>query len=159
VAAYLLGTPKHYSVITAGVTRILNGGNPPSAGIAFVQAFREYMESLAYARCGSGAVFGWGGAQGVGSLGPPTIYNGEVPLNNQGVPVLRKPNGIEDIEVINAFTARLEAETNKSTLWTSSSGNWTAFWVQMLNDTQVDEYLLDPAVSDLSPLYLSLLLE
>jgi hypothetical protein len=60
--------------------------------------------------------------------------------------------------VINAFTARLEAETNKSTLWTSavSSGNWTSFWIQQLNDSQVAEYLKDPAVSSSSFFWLKL---
>jgi hypothetical protein len=56
--------------------------------------------------------------------------------------------------VINAFTTRLEAETNQSTLWTSSvsQGNWTTFWIQQLNESQVAEYMNDPAVSTFSVL-------
>jgi hypothetical protein len=65
-------------------------------------------------------------------------------------------NGTQDSIVINAFTSRLKAETNQSTLWTSSvsAGNWTSFWVQQLNDSQVAEYINDPAVSNFSfPVY------
>jgi hypothetical protein len=71
------------------------------------------------------------------------------------VPVFPDVNATTDLQnsaVINAFTARLEAETNQTTLWTSatSSNNWTSFWIQQLNDSQVAEYLKDLAVSSFS---------
>jgi hypothetical protein len=167
LAAYLLGTPKHYSVITAAVTEILSQANPPTPGVAFVQSVRDYMVSLAYARCGSGAEFG---APGAGGLGPPTIYNGEVPLNNQGAPVLQKrqaetvpscpgpapagtfclitPNYDADISVLNDFTNTLQAETNATTLGIGSTGSgFIAYWTQNLTQSQVNTYLSSPAVS------------
>jgi hypothetical protein len=161
LAAYLLGTPKHYSVITAIVTEILNMAPiRPSPGVAFVQAVRQYMESLAYSRCGSAE-----------ANRPLVIWNGEIPLNDQGAPVSRKrqlpiapscpvnltvntfyfitPNYTADISVLNAFTNTLKAETNASTLGISStaSGDFIGYWYQTLNQSQVNTYLSNPAVS------------
>jgi hypothetical protein len=65
-------------------------------------------------------------------------------------PDLNDTNGEQDYGLINNFTLRLQAETNPDTLWVSSSSTyWTSFWIQKLNDSQVAEYIKDPAVSAL----------
>jgi hypothetical protein len=162
LAAYLLGTPKHYSVITAAVTEILNTAPiRPSPGVAFVQAVRQYMESLAYSRCGSAE-----------ANRPLVIYNGEIPLTVQGAPVSRKrqlpiapscpanvtnqfyyisPNRNVNISVLNAFSDILKAETNPDTLSivTPGAGGIFGFWYQILTENQTIFYLENPAVSGL----------
>jgi len=63
-------------------------------------------------------------------------------------PDINDTNGQQDYGLINNFTLRLKAETNPDTLWVSSdSTNWTSFWIQGLNDSQVAEYIKDPSVS------------
>lgn len=60
------------------------------------------------------------------------------------------PDPSQDFSVIHAFTNRLQAETDPSTLWIVDvpALNLVFFWEQILNSTQVQEYLKDPAVSD-----------
>jgi hypothetical protein len=63
-------------------------------------------------------------------------------------PDLNDTNGQQDYGLVNNFTLRLKAETNPDTLWVSSdSTNWTSFWIQNLSDSQVADYIKDPAVS------------
>jgi hypothetical protein len=165
--AYLLGTQKHLPNIQAAANEIAaNSVIPISAGLAFVQAVKQYLESLAYPRCTAGQPVA---AQGPGAINPNVIWNGEVPLNKQGVPFRKRqvenapgcpipstssfyfitPNYTADISVLNAFTNTLKAETNATTFEISSSpsGNFIAYWVQSLTQSQVATYLSSPAVS------------
>jgi hypothetical protein len=60
------------------------------------------------------------------------------------------PDTSKDISVLNAFTNRLQAETDPSTLWVVGvpTLNLIFFWEQALNSSQVEEYSNDPAVSN-----------
>lgn len=60
------------------------------------------------------------------------------------------PDPSKDFSVLNAFTNRLMAETDHSTLWTVDAPDvgLVVFWKQALNSTQVQEYLKDPAVRE-----------
>ncbi|KAF8865911.1 hypothetical protein BDZ45DRAFT_683890 [Acephala macrosclerotiorum] len=57
------------------------------------------------------------------------------------------PNYDTSRDVITSFTERLKEETNPSPLWVSDApaANYTSFWMQSLNSTQVEEYKKDPA--------------
>jgi hypothetical protein len=59
------------------------------------------------------------------------------------------PNPKQDISVLNAFTSRLKAETDPSTLWVVDVPNLNLifFWKQKLTSAQVKEFSKDPAVS------------
>jgi hypothetical protein len=59
------------------------------------------------------------------------------------------PDPSQDFSVLNAFTNRLQAETDPNTLWIVDvpDVDLILFWEQALNSTQVAEYSKDPAVS------------
>ncbi|CZR59163.1 uncharacterized protein PAC_09055 [Phialocephala subalpina] len=63
------------------------------------------------------------------------------------------PNNDKPRDVVTSFTERLKAETNASTLWISDApaADFTAFWCQYLNSTQVDTYKQSPAVAAITP--------
>jgi hypothetical protein len=164
--AYFLGVPKHLAAINTIRMGIFSVEGDD--GVAWSQAIKQYLKQLAYPRCNA--------PPPPGVPQPNEIYNGENPLLRNGQPAIQKrqaapscpanltvpqwrfivpvfpdindTNVEQDYGLIDNFTLRLKAETNPDTLWVSSdSTNWTSFWIQQLDDPQVDEYSSDPAVS------------
>jgi hypothetical protein len=189
LVAYFLGVTNHRQNILDIQAKLL-GNNPTwESGLAWGLAVKDYVDMWSHIRCTAVPLDGFL---------PNTIWNGEIPLDNNANPIgpvgyvepvlpsavpgpngkrqnvvtpgilscpanftaptwrfivpvfpdINDTNGQQNYGLINNFTLRLKAETNPDTLWVSSdSTNWTSFWIQQLNNSQVDEYINDPAVS------------
>jgi len=62
-------------------------------------------------------------------------------------PYVIVPDYNKDLSVLQAFTTKLKSETDTDTLWVIDATDYVYAWVQFLNETQVTEFKLDPAVS------------
>jgi len=62
-------------------------------------------------------------------------------------PYVIVPDYNKDLSVLQAFTTKLKTETDTDTLWFIDATDYVYVWVQFLNETQLAEFKLDPAVS------------